>query len=341
MTNSHPRLRSHVRRRKSGKVVTYYTYDRRPDGEPDIALGTDYAEALKRWDEIHNRAPRIAGTLQEAFDRFKSETLPAYTSAETRKGYTSNLRKLEPVFGPASWSSIELPTLVEYLARRTGKTQANREIALLSIIWNKARLWGMTRLPWPAAGMERSRWKNPEKARRFEVTDALFDAVYAEANQVLRDCMDLATATGMRLTDCRTIPLPHGDLLRLKASKTGKAADFELNLSAVLPDLIRRRRESKAMHTALLSSVNGKRLTPRMLRDYYDEARNKAVQRAQAAHQGDLVEQLKAMYLRDMRKRAADLVDTDQDAANLLQHGDVRLTQVHYRTKVQRIKPAR
>ena len=47
MTNKHPRLRSHTRRRKSGKVVTYYFYDRRPEGEPDIPLGTDYEEALR------------------------------------------------------------------------------------------------------------------------------------------------------------------------------------------------------------------------------------------------------------------------------------------------------
>ena len=68
MTGLHPRLRSHSRRRKSGKVVTYYFYDRRPEGLPDIPLGTDYDAALRQWDEIHNRQPRIAGTLMEAFE---------------------------------------------------------------------------------------------------------------------------------------------------------------------------------------------------------------------------------------------------------------------------------
>jgi hypothetical protein len=64
VTGQHPRLRSHTRRRKSGKVVTYYLYDRRPDGLPDIALGRDYESALAKWHEIHERAPRIAGTLK-------------------------------------------------------------------------------------------------------------------------------------------------------------------------------------------------------------------------------------------------------------------------------------
>jgi len=72
--------------------------------------------------------------------------------------------------------------------------------------------------------------------------------VYAEADQVLRDCMDLATATGMRLTDCRTIELPAGDVLHLEASKTGKATAFDVTLSDVLPELIARQRAVNVAH---------------------------------------------------------------------------------------------
>ena len=49
----------------------------------------------------------------------------------------------------------------------------------------------MTRLPWPAPGVKD--WKNSEVARGFEVTDALFDAVYAVAEPMLKDAMDSAT----------------------------------------------------------------------------------------------------------------------------------------------------
>ena len=351
VTGLHPRLRLHVRRRKSGKAATYYFYDRRPEGEPDIPLGTDFATALKRWDEIHNRAPRIAGTLQEGFDRWLAERLPLYGNKETRKSFARQLRRLAPVFGESRWDDVELPHLKGYLEARSGKTQGNREMSLLSIVWNWARTVGLTRLPFPAAGMERSRWKNKEKARRFAVTDALFEAVYAQADQVLRDCMDLSTATGMRLTDCRTILMPRGDVLHLEASKTGKHADFDLALSAVLPELLLRRRAVKAHHLMLLSTHTGRPITAGMLRSRWDTARARAAEAAEAqarAAEGDerddllhLARQIRAMYLRDMRKRASDLAGDIDAAATLLQHDDKRLTARHYRTRAPMLKPTR
>ena len=351
MTNQYPRLRSHIRKRKSGKVVIYYTYDRRPEGESDIPLGTDYEEALRKWDEIHNRAPRIAGTLQEAFDGWRRDMLPTYENAETRRGYEKHLRRLEPVFGPSTWDAVEMSDLKGYLKARGGKTQANREMSLLSIVWNWARTEGFTKLPFPAAGMERSKWKNKEQARRFKVSDELFALVYAQADQVLRDCMDLATATGMRLTDCRTILLPRSDTLTLEASKTGKEADFDISLSAVLPELLARRRSLKAPHLMLLSTPTGRPVSQRMLRTRWDEARAAAAKSLdeQADHtEGEERERLQSlaaavrkMFLRDMRKRASDLADSDEAAAELLQHSDIRLTRRHYRTTATKLKPVR
>lgn len=340
MTNLYPRLRSHTRKRKSGKVTTYYFYDMRPDGRPDEPLGTDYGAALKKWDEIHNRAPRIKGTLQEAFDRWRVEVLPGYR-ASTKRDYTQLLNAVEKVFGPATWDGIDLPTLRSYLKKRSAKTRGNREMSMLSIVWNWARLEGLTKLPFPAAGLSRSKWKNKERARRFEVTDELFAAVYSEGDQVLRDCMDLASATGMRLTDCRTILLPKGDLLRLDASKTGKDADFDLALSEVLPELVARRRAIKTTTLMLLVTPDGKPVSAGMLRDRWDLARLRAVIKAKIANDDELADRIAAMWLRDMRKRAADLAESDDAAAELLQHSDKRLTRAHYRTKVQRLKPVR
>ena len=94
----------------------------------------------------------------------------------------------------------------------------------------------MTQRPWPAQGVKN--WKNEEKAREIEVTDELFAAVYAEAHQVLMDCMDIATATGMRLTDARTVRMPVAGVLRHKAGKTGKWVEFDISLSPVLSALV-------------------------------------------------------------------------------------------------------
>lgn len=340
MTGQYPRLRSHTRRRKSGKVVTYYFYDLRPDGLPDIPLGTDWDDALAKYREIHERAPRIAGTIEEAFTAWERDVLPTYRTV-TLKGYAKGLRYLRPVFGQATWDGVTLLDLRGYLKARTGKRQANAEMSLLSLIWNWARIEGYTVEQWPAAGLSRSKWKNPEKARAFSPTMDLFDAVYAEGDAVLRDCMDIASATGMRLTDARTVVLPRDNVLHLDASKTGKAADFDLDLSAVLPALLTRRRAYPATHLMLLSTPTGRPVSAGMLRDRWDEAREKAAAKARARGDEDFAKLIEAMWLRDMRKLASKLAGSLGQAQELLQHDDPRLTARHYPSAVAALKPTR
>lgn len=345
----HPRLRSYVRKNKDGRVRVYYFYDMRLDGKKDVPLGMDYAEALAKWDELHNHKPRIIGRVSEAIERWIERELPNYAVEDTRKSYLKQITNVKNVFGQMTWDEVNLPLLREYLDHRVVKrkkgdkspdklatTQGNREMSVFSLVWGKARLWGMTEKPWPAAGVKN--WKNEETPRAFDVTDQLFDAVYAVADQMLKDCMDISTATGMRLTDCRKVLLPAGDTLRLKANKTGKAADFDLTLSQVLPELVARRRAIPATHLMLLSTADGFPVTASILRTAYDNARAEAA----AKPENRMINaQIKKMYLRDMRKRASDLADDSEGASKLLQHSSVALTERHYRGKVTQIKPVR
>lgn len=337
--SKYPRLRLHIRRGKAGQIWANYYFDMRQEGQPDIPLGSDYEAALKKWDELYNQKPRIIGTCQEAFDAWEKEVLPSYREV-TRKGYAGSLKFLRPVFNTATWDSITFPVLKQYLKKRTAKTQGNREMALFSIIWRWAYGEGYTTLPWPAAGMERSKWKNKESPRQFEVTDALFAAVYSQAAQPLRDAMDLASATGLRLTDVRLCTMPSGaeggGLLTISASKTGKRVSFDLTASPVLSALVARRKAKKADHLLLLSSDSGRRVSARMLRDWWDEAREKAAE----AHP-ELADELRKMYLRDMRKRASDLAGSLEEASKLLQHSSTKVTEAHYRTKPTRVRPVR
>lgn len=335
----YPRLRTQVRRGASGQVYVYYLYDMRPEGKPDIRLGKDHAEALRQWDELHNKKPRTIGRLQEAFDKWEAQELPKYESAETRKGYAKNLRMIAPVLGQMTWDEVTLPILREYLDRRSAKTQGNREMALLSIVWGKALLWGLTRLPWPAVGIKN--WKNAEKAREFEVTDQLFAAVYAEADQVLQDCMDIATATGMRLTDARTVRMPVDGKLRHKSGKTGKWVEFDVASSPVLSALVERRTAMRAHSVMLLATHTGRQVSMSMLRDRWDAARDAAALKAENAGDLELGKTIRAMYLRDMRSRAADLAGDVSEASKLLQHSSTRLTEKHYRTKPEKLRAVR
>lgn len=339
----HPGLRNHVRKSKrTGRVKVYYFLDHRMFGtEKDIPLGTDYEEAVRQWDEWRNKKPRIRGTLEEAFKRWEEEVLPGYDNAGTRKNYRLSLKRLREVFGQATWEATKLHHLKAYLKARSAKRQANHEMSLLSIIWNWARTEGITELPWPAHGMEKAKWRNKETPRQFAVTDAVYEAIYAEADPVLRDTMDLATATGMRLSDCRSILLPSGDLLRLNASKTGKTAEFALKDSALLTELVSRRRAVSAAHLMLLTTPAGKPVTLSMLRSRYDTARTAAAKKAEEAGDMELAKQIRAMFLRDCRKRAADLAGSAEEASRLLQHSSVSLTSKHYRTRADQLRPVR
>lgn len=335
----YPRLRTKVYKGRGGQAYVYFVFDMRPEGKKDIRLGKDYAAAVQQWHQLRNHIPLTIGRLEEAFARWERDELPSYDNAETRRGYAKSLRFLRPVFGGMAWDELDLPTLRLYLDKRTAKTQGNREMSLLQIIWGKAQLWGMTRLPWPAQGVKK--WKNKEAARDFEVTGQLFALVYAQADQVLRDSMDIASATAMRITDARTVRMPVDGVITNRASKTGKVSSFIVADSPVLSALVARREAMRAHCVMLLTTPTGKAVTYRMLRDRWDNARDKAALLAEQAGNHALGQAIRAMYLRDMRSFAADLADDLREASKLLQHSGEAVTQKHYRTKAVQLRAVR
>jgi hypothetical protein len=338
LTN-HPRLRTLVRKGANGQRWVYYYFDMRSEGKPDISLGKDHATALVKWDELFNKKPQAKGRIQEAINSWREEALPGYANAQTRAHYTRQLKRIEAWCGQMAWHEMTLPLMRQYLKERKGKTQANREMAVFSIVWNHARMKGMTELQWPAAGMKRSGWKNPERPRVRGVSDEVFDAIYAKGDQILRDAMDIVSSTAMRITDARTVPLPPADnKLRMQASKTGKRAEFDVALSPALAPLVARRRANKrAMHLKLLTTPTGREVSYAMLAKRFRAARDAAAKAAK----GELADVIRSPILRDFRKYASDQPDTLAEAAELLQHDSSTLTARHYRTRAVQLKPAR
>lgn len=333
--SKHPRLRAKVYKGAGGQVWTYWLYDMRGTGKPDVRLGKDYAYALEQWHKLHNHIPLTIGRVQEAIDQWRDEILPAYESPNTRAQYKSYLKNIEAAFGRMAWHEIELHTLQIYLNKRSAKVSANRELAVLAVVWGQARKWGMTKELYPARGL--TDFGNKERARTVEVTDAMFDAIYSNADRILRDAMDIATATGMRITDVRTVRMPVDGKLRFKASKTGKWAYFEVAQSPVLAALVERREASKAHCVMLLASDTGRQVSEWMLSEQrWNAAKAKAIK----AHP-ELKDELSGLWLRDLRKRAADLAEDMEGASKLLQHSSLKLTSAHYRTKPTKLKAVR
>jgi integrase len=311
----HPGLRVHVRKGKNGQRWTNYYMDRRP--EKDVPLGSDYAEAVRKWSEL--QAGKPSRGIGHALDRWEREELPQKEKV-TRLGYAKSLKALRPVFEDASWDGVTMKTLKDYLRKRTAKTQGNREMALLSLIWRWAQTEDLTNLNWPAHGLNKSRWKNKEAAREVEVSDEDFAALYEAADPLLRDYLQLATATGLRVTDLVALRLSdvRGSALVVTANKTGKPLEIDLTGSVAL-DVIERRKAVKVPHVFLLAHGN-KPVTWRMVRDRFNKARKLAG--------------VEHLVLRDLRKRAASL---SEDPQALLQHSNASVTKRHYlgRAKVK------
>ncbi len=67
----------------------------------------------------------------------------------------------------------------------------------------------------------------------------------------------------------------------------------------------------------------------------------KAALKAEQTGNREFGAQVRAMYLRDMRSRAADLAGDIGEATKLLQHSSQRLTERHYRTKAEKLRAVR
>lgn len=81
--------------------------------------------------------------------------------------------------------------------RKDAPVRANREKALFSHIFNKAREWGYTAAPNPCAGVKGF----TERGRDAYIEDVTYKAVWDAADWPTRDAMDLAYLTGQRPAD--------------------------------------------------------------------------------------------------------------------------------------------
>ena len=351
-----PRMLRRTKRLKSGNLWVGYYYNGRDDEgkRKEFPLGSDLNEAKRKWAELECKpAPKETGIMRIIFNRYERDIVPA-KAQKTQLDNLGSLKFLRSVFDNAPIDSITPQVIAQYRDCRKSKAKgsigkpapirANREITLLSHIWNMAREWGYTTKENPVKGGR----KNREKPRDFYADAAVWDAVYAAACIELQDAMDLNYLTGQRPADVlkmRISDIKDG-AIEVQQNKTKK------KLRILLEDPERGRtklgqlvdrikgRERKVASLFLVSTPAGTALNKGTLRTRFDDARISAANSAIETGNEALAARIKSFQFRDIRPKAASETDLTH-ASKLLGHTDKQITRTVYQRVGETVLPTK
>ena len=316
-------------RASGGRLLYYYT-----GGKRMLPLGADRIKALRQWAELEaGPMADIDGTFRKVAERYRKDVLPT-KARKTQLEQSPQLDRLISVFGPMQVADIQPSDVRAYLDARSAKVPANREVALLSHVYNRAREWGVTRGENPVRGVT----KNKERARRVYVSDAMYAAVYAQADGVLQDAMDLAlliSHTQQVLIGAQRVHVVDGHL-EIVRGKTQKPLRYVITpaLQAVISRALGRPRKAASMH--LLADEDGQAVSYWQLRRRFDEAR----QRVRGDGKDPARVALAAWQFRDLRAKSASDSETLQEAQERLGHTSNSVTRRVYR-RGEKVRPLR
>jgi len=290
-------------------------------------LSSDRAEALRLWAQLEGMKEDDSGRLFFVIaKRYVREVYPT-KAVRTRKDNDKELAQLLRVFGHMPIDAILPMHVREYLDIRgqDAKVRANREKALFSHIFNKAREWGYTAAQNPCQGVKGFR----ESGRDRYVTDDEFAQVKAHAHPTVADAMDLALLTGQRPAD--VLKLKRTDIrdgaLWIVQNKTGARIGIEVigELAALLDRINARPR--RAISAFLIQDEDGQPLSTFALRSRFDKARKAAGV---------------SFQFRDLRAKAATDTGDLAHSQKLLAHKNRDMTEHYVRTRLgERVKPLR
>jgi integrase len=213
-----------------------------------VKLSSDRAEALRLWAQREGvREDDSSKLVSVIARRYVREIYPS-KAVRTRADNDKELLHLLRVFGHMPIDAILPMHIREYMDIRgqVAKVRANREKALFSHMFNKAREWGYTAAQNPCQGVKGFK----ETGRSRYVTDAEFEKVKAHAHFTVVDAMDLALLTGQRPAD--VLKIRRADILDgalwVTQNKTGARLGIEVTgeLAAVVARISERPRGQSA-----------------------------------------------------------------------------------------------
>lgn len=150
--------------------------------------------------------------------------------------------------------------------------------------------------------------------------------------------MDLAYLTGQRPADVIAMKKGdvEGDFLTVLQGKTSKRLriqiqtdDVKNSLGLLIDDITERNRHHTSQHFVL--SKAGMRVSQQMLRNRWDDAREKAVALAASEGRTGDAEKIRQFQFKDIRPKAASEITDIADASLLLGHSKQEITKRVYR----------
>ncbi|RQO51506.1 tyrosine-type recombinase/integrase [Pseudomonas sp. KBW05] len=342
-----PRMIRRRQKRKNGTIwIGYYYNGRDAEGKrKEIPLGSDLDDAKVEWARLERKAvPSPAHLIDRLFEEYEKKVMPKLTKG-TQDDYQKGLRQLKKAFSGAPLDAMTPQIIAQYRDARKAKVRANREIALLSTMFTFAREWGLTDKANPCFGLRR----NKETPRDYYAGEIVWNAVYDQAPQELKDAMDLAYLTGQRPADVLKVATTdlNAGFLMVKQGKTSKKLRLRLEdegvqsgLSAFIDDLQERRALKGIKTSRLITNTSGLRMSQQMLRNRWDEARENAAIKAGADGDSALAVLIRQFQFKDIRPKAASEIELGH-ASRLLGHSTEEMTKKVYRRVGEIVKPTK
>lgn len=199
-------LRTYQNRAGDVWVGYYYEHKRDANGKRRATpLGSDLAEAKKKWAEIEGTAaptdPTTITGVHEQYVKWANNRAVSNLSIRTLSDREKYWVKLEPAYGQTPINSILPEHILPYFHARSSKSSGKKELKFMSALFNWARGRGLMQVPNPCAGLF-SQMKVKE-GREIYVEDEWLALVYAAGGDLIKDALDLAYLTGQRPADVK------------------------------------------------------------------------------------------------------------------------------------------
>ena len=294
-----------------------------PKGAPKVRLGVSFGEAMIRYSQVAQPAigkMRI-GAVMDDYIKASITSL----SQRTQDDYLCAITRLRPVYGDMWPEDLKPHHVYAYLDQRAGKTQANREIAVLSNMMQHAIRKGLIE-----ANPCRQVRRNKESPGDREVLEEEVVAFKPHCPIWIQAYIDLKCLTGLR----------QGDMLRLgkfairddglfcQTGKRGKRLLFKWTpaLRAAVDQCEALRRKPSEPRLFPITARGFKSAWSRSMHKYKPDDKDIDLRFAE----------------NDLRaKVATEAIDMGMDATSLMGHSSDAVTRRHYIRGTRKVSPLR